>query len=270
MVPLPHALLAQAAAWRTLAFHGPPGRPGRRLQFASRLIAALPPLPEVQLFEGEQQQPQMTPDKLVQLADFLRSRGRGGDTESQLERWVCFLEKMAEALTLNDSKDHGNRHWIWKARILVDTILIAEVASAHQLQNIVVAGMRVVCPGLAEHVATLVDKERQMPSAPTISRHRLSLHTAFLLALRTLNDELLRADLPARYTTCDASPQCGREWLLSGSLVIAGHALQECYDCAVELIREAPLEWWLAGGGGLWPQRMVVVMVMIVVTPWWW
>ena len=65
-----------------------------------------------------------------------------GDGDEELERWCQFLETMAENMDLAKSKDMARGHWIWKAEVLVDTILIAEVASSRHLQDVMAAGMK--------------------------------------------------------------------------------------------------------------------------------
>ena len=110
------------------------------------------------------------------------------------------------------------------------------IAPARHLQDLMYTGLQVVCPAFADQFKAMVETKRQMQTAPSVSRHRLSLHCAFLVTLRRVNAQLCCASTPVRYSTCDCSPQAGREWLLSGTLTIPGEALMDCFDAALELI----------------------------------
>ena len=129
---------------------------------------------------------------------------------------------------------------MWKAQVLVNTILIAEVTSSRHLEEVLLKGIALVCPALADVIKSSAQSERQLPSASAISRHRLSLHAAFLMTLREVNDKLHQGDRPALYHTCDCSPQAGREWLLSGYGSIPGATLLQCFGAALELISIQP------------------------------
>ena len=81
------------------------------------------------------------------------------------------METMAAAMLLSFNRERGTRHWTWKAEVLIDTILIAEVASAKYLQEVVVSGLQIGCLAVADRVKAMLEIERQMPSAPSVSRH---------------------------------------------------------------------------------------------------
>lgn len=105
------------------------------------------------------------------------------------------------------------------------------------MQSLVSSCLDAVCPAISVAVRQAHAEQSNIPSASTLSRHRLTLHCGYLVVLRHFNRRLLDDGAqPARYGTCDASPQGGRAWLLCGSTVIAGSCVTQAFEQAVSLI----------------------------------
>lgn len=125
---------------------------------------------------------------------------------------------------------------------MIHTALMCASVSASRLSEVVNDVVRAVLPpaiahGFIDAAAAAGHMSMSIPSAPTVSRHRLTLHLSFMLHLRQLNDQLL-ADidgLPARYHTADSSPQGGREWFLSGAVVVPAGSLKQAFAAAATL-----------------------------------
>ena len=120
---------------------------------------------------------------------------------------------------------------------------MSSVASAGHLNDIFARALRsALPPHIAQDILQRVVSERRLsiPSAPSVSRHRLTLHLAFLLHVRQVNEQMLDCTTgpPARYHTADASPQGGREWFLSGALLIPAASLAKAFAVATTLCLE--------------------------------
>ena len=106
-VPLPHALLVHAGAWHTLAFRSPLGAADKSIRLVPHLVNALLPNPLEDAVQGGQvTEDKLNPQIFMALAQFLRS-GRSEGDDASLERWVMFLETMAQHMITNSNKEAG-------------------------------------------------------------------------------------------------------------------------------------------------------------------
>lgn len=73
----------------------------------------------------------LTPAKLRELAAYMRTASSSSDgavDEMALERWLVWLDKVANVLQEETSRDNQKRrHWVYRAEYLIRMVLISEV-----------------------------------------------------------------------------------------------------------------------------------------------
>lgn len=81
-------------------------------------------------------------------------------------------------------------------------------------------------------------RTKATPSAPTISRHRMTLHLGFCKWLQSVNDSLAQSGF-CRWATVDTSPQGGIDWVLMGSASVGNDDLRVAFELSVGLCHAA-------------------------------
>ena len=185
---------------------------------------------------------------LQRLADELRSLlpvlvSAGGNEDEGIKRWIVCWDNLANEFAQQTNWEVDGGRWQYKLDFMLDCVIMSSVASAGHLNDIFARALRsALPPHIAQDILQRVVSERRLsiPSAPSVSRHRLTLHLAFLLHVRQVNEQMLDCTTgpPARYHTADASPQGGREWFLSGALLIPAASLAKAFAVATTLCLE--------------------------------
>jgi hypothetical protein len=179
---------------------------------------------------------------MQQLADELRKVVPmvNADEQTSLMNCVRWLDGVSRDLSLQTQWALQAGKWRYKLDFMMHVVLMCASASANKLSEVLFDAVRAVLPpAIAQGFiqTSLAEGRMSIPSAPSVSRHRLTLHLSFMLELRRLNEDLLADSdgLPARYHTADSSPQGGREWFLSGAVVVPAGRLVPAFGAAAAL-----------------------------------
>ena len=164
------------------------------------------------------------------------------------------LNLMHGARSLGDGRDHvvgGSHHWRYRSSVIVHTIMMCgNLCDAHKLRQTMRTAAKLCFPAMGQAVDDAMDSAR-IPSGATISRGRYWVDVVFMLYMRDVHrqqrleaqpvhvrDERLAIimNVPCfHYLKTDASPQGGREWLLSMSVSVHPTSLISLHEAVVGL-----------------------------------
>lgn len=244
VLPTPHAVLCVGGQWRSWAFPIPASRrPRASLQL--HLAAPLWQHLALNVCNGADAVavPDVTAERLLVLADVLRQHlraHRSGDGVSaqlnvQTVGQLHFVQGLRDALIL-DTVQRSRKAFALDA--LIEAMLFSGCLQSTRLMRVALEHalhVTVRTPQLLTHFLDVINQPHAIPSSTTLYRHRLTLHLAYCAWVAEVQEDMLSDDGCVRYTTLDASPQGGYDWLLFGSTTIRTRELPRAFRMANEL-----------------------------------
>jgi hypothetical protein len=177
------------------------------------------------------------------LADSLRewAPSIGGQHHANLVRYVQILQFGADEM-YNPGMVFGHRQWAYPVECLINALLLSSVLKSQaSLAEVCRRAIR-LCFSTAWSTLWLQQMDsgnhvQSLPSASTLTRHKLTLHSGWMLAyMRQVNRAAFETGAATRYVTCDSSPQGGRDYLNSASLILQPVQISGAFAMMLELI----------------------------------
>ena len=246
VVPLPHALLLTSGVWSdyALPLHSPAGAKHTRswAPLRQHVIDAgvtLPaPVEVTPLPPDRTTSTTLSPEFLQQMGDLVRALlapqtcnqdALWTDADEQLQ----LFDQLRTELQLHETK--LSRKGFAVSSLVQSVLLSSTLKNTQELQNIFSHALRIVMPvGSQDYWHALLQKPRAVPSASTIQRHQLTAVVAFS-RLKAIEFNAMMVPLVC-WTTVDASPQGGQEWLNHGSTIMSFESLSDAWFSALAVI----------------------------------
>ena len=232
-LPAPHALLILLKRWPRCGL--PQVLQGRRsgAWLAGRsLLQAI----QAEAEQGNDRQIVQNPDWVLDPANILTLARNfqklvqpvwaGGDEILQETRQqLAVLQKLRDNMLLDSAR--LSRMMYDMTHVLECVMLAADLKSADRLPEVLLRCLRLAVsdPAARSFYERMLEESRPAPSKRTLLRHRLTVHVGYLRVRALLLDRLFDATRQApgvvRWSTMDASPHKGYEFVLSGHCTMA-------------------------------------------------
>ena len=191
--------------------------------------------------------PEHNAHNALMLADFMKrlhhrvpEDQRAGLT-TECRKWVRFVDQHAKDLSAADGMaagitSFGNRKY--KAEQLVKALLMGDMLrDRSKLRRLLIMAASYVLDGAeAARVTEILRKDKYVvPSPATLTRHQLTIISAWFLRLQKRNDRLLSKGI-LWFNSLDASPQGYKDWLMSHGSTVLRSKLGKTFLHALSLI----------------------------------
>ena len=247
-IPAPHALLLAAGRWAEYCL--PVVLKGRTRSFAAgaALLKALP-LPAVSQeavpVDGNSAPSMFDPVHLRQLTRSLRkllSRHRQISEEDLAAARQDIATLLGVRAKLYVEEALMTRRF-YSLQTLVEAVLVSSnLRSQGSLKPVLQLGLQLVVRSeqVCRYFLSLLERRYALPKKSFLNKHRLTVLMAFMQAQAQELDKLLdgcRQDCIVRWSTMDASPQKGYEWVMQGHRFMAVKDLPEALQKSDMLIQ---------------------------------
>jgi hypothetical protein len=218
-MPIPHAMLCCAGAWRFWGAPVVPGRQGGALGLS--LIKEWLPRDQCRHVQvdgdNDDEIPELSIDFLQGLSDVMRAQLLGTAPLEHVKFYVAWAQRLRDTMLRHR---HGLSKRVYALAHMVHCMIMSGLlARRDSLFDAVVGGLKMVVKEKAvqQYYLDMLNSTRTVPSQSTLYRHRLTMHMAYCrLAQTTLAEMLASPHGVVRWGTMDASPQGGHDWMMIG------------------------------------------------------
>ena len=243
MLPAAHCRLLTAGRWKSTGFPRVVGkaRSVMGLHFVPQLLGPMPEEAEDGGNEADDEDEEISADRLQCLADMLRDSLRHHDTPD-VRRQIRWLQQRRDAMEMSGQ---GSKKAHFALEDLISCVLASSLLkSASGLLEQVEWAIKIAVRdrSLQSHLLSRLRDPNfhAVASAPTVVRQRLMLTLGFYLWQAELAEELhSRPGGAVSWRTVDGSPKGGWDWVLHGKRSMASEDLLPAFDAARALCDSA-------------------------------
>lgn len=185
----------------------------------------------------------MTPQELLEITDLMRRQlhavlspnkfrfGAPSDI-ADLKSKIEFLDQArSDMLATSMARQKAS----YKMSFLIDAMLLGGyMKSCKDLKASMCHALRLIIPkagGIQDAYLQRLQDNIRVPGGSVLLRNRLTIHMGFCQRMSEISEKLLEGEGCVRWSTMDASPMIGYEWLLSGLEVYMYIHIRKCmYD----------------------------------------